>query len=523
VSVGEAVVLESELATDSPQPPLAALPVFGSNLFQGNFSQKAQAYFNPDYKVAIGDTINLKIWGAFELELDARVDAQGNVFIPKLGTVAVAGLANKDLVKVIKAKVNQSYNQKIFVYANVASYQPVWVFVTGNVNKPGLYQGMASDSVLQFIDKARGINLNYGSFRNITVVRGNQVIRRIDLYAFLTEGRMALFQFHDGDSVVIGNIQHRITASGDVKRPFMFEFTKPRVALKEVLDLALPNATANNLTLTHWTADNIKKMETYALPQSEQIMVQSGDAIEVYADHNDNANTISITGEHEGPHTLLVPKNYTLSEMMNKIMLTDLSDAQSMQLFRESVAEKQKQLLLVKLQELEKLVLTSSAVSKDEALMRSQEAQSTLAFIDRARKLEPKGQVVIHDREDYKRIHLEDGDQIYIPRKNNIVLVQGEVSFPGAHTHIAGKTVADYIAMAGGLGERADKKRVLVIRKNGSAVKCDGDKAMKKEMVEKGDSILVYPKLEGKTIQMTKDITQILYQIAIGFGVFLAI
>jgi protein involved in polysaccharide export with SLBB domain len=122
VSVGEAVVLESELATDSPQPPLAALPVFGSNLFQGNFSQKAQAYFNPDYKVAIGDTINLKIWGAFELELDARVDAQGNVFIPKLGTVAVAGLANKDLVKVIKAKVNQSYNQKIFVYANVASY-----------------------------------------------------------------------------------------------------------------------------------------------------------------------------------------------------------------------------------------------------------------------------------------------------------------------------------------------------------------------------------------------------------------
>jgi hypothetical protein len=46
---------------------------------------------------------------------------------------------------------------------------------------------------------------------------------------------------------------------------------------------------------------------------------------------------------------------------------------------------------------------------------------------------------------------------------------------------------------------------------------------MESQIVERGDSILVFPKLEGKTIQLTKDITQILYQIAIGFGVFLAI
>jgi protein involved in polysaccharide export with SLBB domain len=273
------------------------------------------------------------------------------------------------------------------------------------------------------------------------------------------------------------------------------------------------------LTLTRWTAANRRDLQSYALSESGKVMVQTGDAIEVYSDHTDNASQITITGEHQSPHTFVVPRNYTLAELMNKVIMTDLSDVESMQLFRDSVAEQQKQLLLAKLQELEKLVLTTSAVSKDDAMMRSQEARSIMTFIERARQLEPKGRVVIHDRQGFDDIYLEDGDQVYIPRKNNIVQVSGEVSFPGAHTFLEGNTVEDYIELAGDFGERADKERVLLIRRNGSVVKCSGNN----ETVEKGDSILVYPKLESKTLQMTKDITQILYQIAIGFGVFLAI
>ena len=531
VSVGEAVLPDSELEDQALVPPTpidpsspsmtveTAIPVYGSNLFQGRFSQKVQPYFNPMYQVAIGDVITLKIWGAFELDMAAHVDSQGKIFIPKLGPVSVAGVANKDLVRVISARLSKRYSQKIYVYANVADYQPVWVFVSGSVNVPGLYQGMASDSILQFIDKAKGINLEYGSFRKISIVRNNKVIRQVDLYGFLTQGKMELFQFHDGDSIVIGDIQYRIFATGDVKRPFMFEFTTPRVALKELLALALPDTTANKLTLTRWTASNKRDLYGYALSESDQVMVQSGDLIEVYSDHTDNAGRITIAGEHEGPHTFIVPKNYALAELMNKIIVTDLSDVKSMQLFRESVAIKQKQLLMVKLQELEKLVLTSSAVTKDEAMMRNQETKSILTFIDRAKELKPKGLVVIHDRQGFDDIFLEDGDQIYIPRNDNIVQIQGEVSLPGAHTYIEESTVADYIALSGDFSEQADKKRVLLIRRNGTVIKCSGND----ELVEKGDSILVYPKLEGKTVALIKDITQILYQIAIGFGVFLAI
>ena len=522
VSVGEAITTKDDLQVEQGSPVLEDVPVFGSNLFNGQFSRKKQPHFNPDYKVAIGDTISVKIWGALDHQLELAVDVQGNIFIPKVGTVAVAGVTNQKLVDVIRAKVRQKYNKMVFVYANVAGYQPVWVFVTGNVNLPGLYQGMASDSVLQFIDKAKGINLKYGSFRQVDIVRNNKIVRSIDLYRFLANGGMNLFQFHDGDAIVVGNLQYRYTVTGEAKRPFMFEFSTPTVKLKQILKLAMPDASSTNVIITRWQKNNLKAVYAYSIDQIDNVVVQSGDVIDVYADHTDLRNTITITGEHQGLHTLVLKKDVTLANLLSKVKLSPLSEVKSVQLFRRSVAEKQKQLLLANLKELETLVLTTSSISKDEAFLRSQETKSVLAFIDRAKKVEPKGQIVIHDPMNLNEIYLADEDQVFIPRKTNLILVQGEVSFPGAHTYIEKKTVLDYIMLAGDFGSRANKKAVLVIRQNGRVIKFDSVSEMKKAKVEKGDSILVLPKLEGKNVQIVRVITQILFQVAMSAGIVLA-
>ena len=522
VSVGEAITTEDDLQVEQKSPVPEDIAVFGSNLFNGQFSRKKQLHFNPDYKVAIGDTISVKIWGALDHELELAVDVQGNIFIPKVGTVTVAGVSNQKLVDVIRAKVRQKYNKMVFVYANVAGYQPVWVFVTGNVNLPGLYQGMASDSALQFLDKAKGINLKYGSFRQIEIVRNNKIVRSIDLYRFLANGAMNLFQFHDGDAIVVGNLQYRYTVTGEAKRPFMFEFSTPTVRLKRILKLAMPDPSSTNVIITRWQKNNLKTVYAYSLDQIDNVVVQSGDVIDVYADHTDLRNTVTITGEHQGLHTLVVKKDVTLANLLSKVKLSPLSEVKSVQLFRKSVAEKQKQLLLANLKELETLVLTTSSISKDEAFLRSQEAKSVLAFIDRAKKVEPKGQIVIHDPMNFNEIYLADEDQVFIPRKENLILVQGEVSFPGAHTYIEKKTVLDYIVLAGDFGSRANKKAVLVIRQNGRVIKFDSVSGMKKAKVQKGDSILVFPKLEGKNVQIVRDITQILFQIAMSAGIVLA-
>ncbi|VVS92363.1 polysaccharide biosynthesis/export family protein [Desulfoluna spongiiphila] len=499
------------------------MKVFGWNLFRGNFRKIREPWYNPSYRIHIGDIVNVKIWGAVELALDVPVDSQGNLFLPKVGNVSVLGVKNEDLIATIEKSVSRVYSSKVRVYANVANYQPITVFVAGNVNKPGLYQGMPSDSVLQFLDKANGINPECGSYRDIEIIRENRVIQKVDLYAFLIEGTLELFQFKSGDVISVKDVKNRVTVTGDVKRSYLFEFPKKSVKLSDILDLALLNPTATNVTVTRWGRDNKKVMTTFPVWQSEEVIVQGGDTVDVYPDHVSMLNTITITGEHDGMHSLLVGRDETLGDLLEKLQFTSRSEITAIQLFRKSVADKQKNLLEAKLQKLEELILTTPSVTKEESLMRSHETKGLLTFIDRARKVEPKGQVVINKKTNLDDIFLEDGDSIHIPAKSNLVLIQGEVSFPGAHTYVAEMTARDYIDLAGSLTARADTENILVLHQNGRVVKCDSEKMLKKMAVKTGDSVLVLPKMDGKKLQIAKDLTQIMYQVAVSAGVLLAL
>ncbi|MEA3314287.1 MAG: polysaccharide biosynthesis/export family protein, partial [Campylobacterota bacterium] len=147
--------------------------VYGYNLFNGNFKDIKQFHYNPNYILNVGDEISIKVWGAVELELVVKVDMQGNIFLPKVGVVKVLGVKNKELTKTLQNEVSKVYKNDVYIYADIKIYQHISVFVTGEVNKPGLYEGLSSDSILQFIDKAIGIDNSIGSFRYIDIIRDN--------------------------------------------------------------------------------------------------------------------------------------------------------------------------------------------------------------------------------------------------------------------------------------------------------------------------------------------------------------
>ena len=79
--------------------------VFGENLFNGNFTMVSQHIYNPDYILAIGDVVNVKLWGAYEFEQQLTIDSQGNIFLPKVGVIRLLGVKNSNLVKIGRAHV----------------------------------------------------------------------------------------------------------------------------------------------------------------------------------------------------------------------------------------------------------------------------------------------------------------------------------------------------------------------------------------------------------------------------------
>lgn len=492
--------------------------VFGHNLFNGSFSKSSQLRYDSDYLINIGDTINVKLWGAFEIQMQTKVDMQGNIFIPKVGVINILGIKNNQLSKVIEKSVKRIFRKSVFVYADLANYQPVNIFVTGAVNKPGLYEGLSSDSIIQFLDKARGINAQTGSYRSIKILRQNKTIREIDLYDFLLEGSLELFQFHMGDVIVVDSVKNYVDISGDVKRPYRYEIKEEKVSLREVLRAALVNPSATNFVVTEWNQDNTKDVAIYPIRTNLDSFIDSGNSINFIPDHIERNIVVSITGEHTNIHNIVVDKGTTLEEVLKKIKISHLSQKNSFQLFRKSVAEQQKVLLHAQLKDLEVKTLTAGSQTTEEAIIRKQEAALVMNFIQRAKAVELKGKVVINEDTDLSKVLLEDGDEIYIPKKSHMVIVEGEVLLPNAQTYVEGMQIQDYINSCGGYSFKANEEEVLLIKKNGKVINLYGTS---EQNIEPGDSILVLSKIDSKSLNIIKDITQIIYQLALGAAVIL--
>jgi protein involved in polysaccharide export with SLBB domain len=105
---------------------------------------------------------------------------------------------------------------------------------------------------------------------------------------------------------------------------------------------------------------------------------------------------------------------------------------------------------------------------------------ATLQYKTTLEKLEntpPAGRLVIHISSNMKRwqntsadIQVRNGDSIYVPKRPNIVLVDGAVYNPTAITFKAGKNAGWYLKQAGGPTQLANKKSTFVIRADGSVV-----------------------------------------------------
>ncbi|EAJ5316840.1 SLBB domain-containing protein [Campylobacter coli] len=504
--------IENNISKSTP----AQIPVFGAELFNGNFKNYTQRVYNPDYKIAVGDQVSLKIWGAVEFEQILVVDSQGNIFIPKVGAVNLLGVKNSALVSVIKAQVNKIYKNNVFVYADMNAYQNVSVFVTGSVNAPGLYQGLSSDSVIQYLDKAGGINLEYGSFRDIQILRNNAVIKKIDLYDFLLKGQMDLFPFRSGDVVLVGNVQSYVFANGDVQKPFRFELANDIKTLADLARVSGARPIVTNAVLRSYGNDHRLEVSAYNKMQFSKVLLKTGDEVQFNPEYISQNISITVNGEHSGLKTLIVRKGTTLEDVSRLIVANGQSDMNALQVFRKSVAKTQKDLINAQLKELETLALTSPSVTSQGAAIKAEQAKLILEFIQRAREVEPRGQIVIDKPKSYGSVLLEEGDIINVPSKNNLVIVQGEVTLPGAFVYNKGENLKYYINLAGGYGERADTSKVLVIRNNGKAQKYSGSIDMMP-----GDSVLVLPKVDSENLQIFSMLTQILYQIAVATNVVL--
>ena len=488
--------------------------MFGSQLFKGAFATSAGSTFNNSYKINSGDNINLRFWGAYQFAGSQTVDPQGNIFIPNIGPVKVSGVSNGQLQSLIESQVRRVYVANVGVYASLEQAQPVKVLVTGFVNQPGNYGGLANDTALAYLDRAGGVDPERGSYVNIQIMRNGKLLQNLDLYEFLVQGKIRPFSFRDGDVIVVGARTHTFNISGEVYNAYDFEFDRPEVTVAQALSVAKLKPGATNVSIMRRQGTEYRS-EYYSLAQAQNVYIQDGDVLTVTADRYAGTIQVRVEGAHNGAHAIVLPYGAKLSDVLTQLNPNSLAEVEALQLFRPSVAKRQKEMLDISLNKLEEATFNARSSTQEEANLRVKDAELVKQFIAKARQVKPTGQVVLNP-DTFADLILEQGDILRIPERTSVVMVHGEVAFPNGVEFQKNQTVKDYIEKVGGFSQKSNKSKVIVMSQNGKA-----ELVRKGQKIQQGDEILVLPKAQTKSIELTRGITQILYQLAVAAKVAL--
>jgi protein involved in polysaccharide export with SLBB domain len=492
--------------------------VFGATLFSGSFARAGATQFNPDYVVTVGDQIQVRLWGAYDFDAVLTVDPQGNIFIPHVGPVRVLGVRNQDLQRLVEVATRRTFRTNVNSYASLAAAQPVRIFVGGNVQRPGQYSGTSLDSLLHYLDQAGGIDPDRGSFLDVQVKRGTAVRATVNLYDFLLDGVMPQIQLADGDVIFVPQRQSTVRVFGMATNTRRFEFAGNTRTVADLIRLAKPSPSATHVRITRNTGV-FSHVEYYPLTEASRVVLQNGDDLEFTADKKPGTITVRIQGEHLSPQEYVLPYGTRIGELMQNIRFSERSDPDSLQLFRNSVKDRQRAMLNTSLRALEAAALTARSGTSDEARLRKEESELLLQWVERAKTIEPRGQVVMARSSMRDSLLLENGDILNVPTRDGLVLVSGEVLFPNAVAFEPNLSLEDYIRRSGGYTQNADSSRVIISRRDGSFQEATGGRGIfstdSEVTIRQGDEVLVLPKIDVKSRQIWKDWTQILFQIAV--------
>ena len=523
-SGGNSTGRNTPINVPSPSGPLPAgeeglPPPYGANLFQGGYESERSDGLNSNYLVAPGDKISIQMWGTVNRAEVMTVDNQGHIFIKDVGPVKVKDVPANRVNSVVTKSIKTIYTNNVSIYVNLLTSTPVSVFVAGPVLRPGQYAGLASDSVLFYLKRAGGIDPHRGSYRKIKVLRNQKVVLDYDLYEFLKEGKLPAFSFKDQDVILVQEQGAMVTVEGAARYPFRFELLEGNTSGDDLTYYARPLRKTSHVAITG-NRDTGPISVYVPIAEFDIFNILDGDVVLFNDDLRPQVISVQISGSYLGPSFYTVDKNTYLLDILSFVEVDpEQANYGAIYIRRESVVEQQKMLIDESLDRLERSIFTAPAASSGEASIRAQEAQLVAQFVARARQIEPLGKVIVSENGKVANIRLEQGDEIVIPRITDLIQVAGEVLMPQAIVYNPKATVRDYVAWAGGFSERANDERIAVVRANGLIVFLDSQNSWltndSAHTLQAGDQILVLPKIDTKLLQAAKDITQVLFQIAV--------
>ena len=461
--------LERRLDTGENLTINEELKLYGSdffNTFQTSFMPINEP--NPDsgYMLDVGDILQIQLVGQNDYIEDFPINSDGSINLPDIGEIIVAGLSLDDTSELIKAKVKSAFIATE-AFITLSEIRDVNILVTGNAQNPGIYTLTGNSNILHAISAAGGIS-EFGSLREINLLRDNKIIETLDVYNLLIEGQYNLKKrLRSGDVVFIEAKKNIVTIDGAINRPAKYEALENQklINIIEYANGINRKADLKNISLERMVDGSLKTIPVPNNSYFEAINVQDGDLIYI-REHPYRQAKISGAVMKPGSYTMAAGE--TINDLIKKAggYTDNAYEFGAIYLNEDAklINEKSKEVLY---QAFIDNILTVS----EQNISDNFDMTPLVSLVKELKNTEVNGRVVIDllDDSSIDLYKIKEGDELFVPERNNVVYVYGETSTEGAVMYSDAKDVEYFIEKSGGYKKFADNEYIFVLHPNGES------------------------------------------------------
>ena len=448
---------------------------FGTEVFklmQTTLMPINEPNFDGKYILDFGDVVEIQLIGQRSLIEKLKVERDGSISISELGKVFISGLSLADVSSLIKKKVKDSYIG-VEAFVTLVNVRDIQVVVAGNVFSPGPYSLNGNSNIFHALSVSGGPS-EFGSFREIKLLRDGEVVEVVDLYDTFIYGKPSFgSRLRSGDLVFVSPSINIASVTGAVKRPGIYELKND----ENFSDLVF---FANGLT-SEADLKDIKRERV----QDGSIVIKLIKDIEQFTSISVKDNdkffirrypfrTVEIKGSVSNPGVYTLQEGDGILELLNRAggytknaypFAGVLENQKTKEINQEIIDDVYSSLM-------------SSLITQSAGLTASEDTTGFFSFmLNELKNTEASGRVNAEfDIEKLRNnpeidIILQDGDVITIPEITNQVYVFGEVSTTGTIRYAENEKYDFYIDAKGGFNSFADKKNVYILSPDGTSFK----------------------------------------------------
>jgi polysaccharide biosynthesis/export protein len=192
----------------------------------------------PTVHIGPGDDLDISVYGLSDLSAHARVGDSGDVSLPLIGNLHLAGLSSDEAQALIEKRLVDGHfvnNPHVSVY--VREYTTEGISLMGEVNRPGVYSALGTHRLLDLIESGGGLTNKAGTI--VTVVHRDDPQHPIILTLSSNAGKTAEnnIELLPGDTIVVSKAGI-VYVVGEVNRPGGFVMEDNVITASQVLAMA---------------------------------------------------------------------------------------------------------------------------------------------------------------------------------------------------------------------------------------------------------------------------------------------